>query len=51
MEDGFLCPTVGSNGGSCVTICGDSKVRGNEGCDDGRNGNETDGCTDKCTVL
>jgi len=32
-----------------LEYCGDEIVEGNEECDDGKDGDDTDGCTDQCT--
>ncbi len=38
--------------GACVPAgCGNSGVETGEECDDGRNGNDLDGCTDRCTFT
>jgi fibro-slime domain-containing protein len=50
VEDGFLCP----GGGACAPVCGDSKLRGLETCDDGddpASGSAGgDGCSAKCQI-
>ncbi|MCZ7683372.1 MAG: DUF4215 domain-containing protein [Sandaracinaceae bacterium] len=36
-------------GGACITpVCGNTVVEPGEQCDDGMNGDDTDGCTDAC---
>jgi cysteine-rich repeat protein len=42
VEEGFRCSTAG-----CTSVCGDSKIRGEETCDDG-NRNGGDGCSSVC---
>jgi len=39
------------NGVFGVAICGDRNVDAGEECDDGSNGNDTDGCFDDCTFT
>jgi fibro-slime domain-containing protein len=49
QESGWTC--VGLGPSTCVRpVCGDSKVEGNEACDDGNNSNPADGCHN-CVVA
>jgi cysteine-rich repeat protein len=57
-EDGGDCTIPGGDeegvcaGGECVPLgCGNSVVDSDEQCDDGRNGDNTDGCRDNCTFT
>jgi hypothetical protein len=51
LPDGSECGIDGVGGiceeGHCAR-CGDSMVNGDEQCDDGRDGDDEDGCTDEC---
>ena len=40
----------GAGGEGGAPVCGDGVRTGDEECDDGRNGDEMDGCTDMCVV-
>lgn len=52
---GTECTLAGGDEGVCedeacvAVVCGDSVVAGEESCDDGADGDDTDGCTDDCT--
>jgi hypothetical protein len=53
-EDGEACVTPGGGPGICragacfIASCGNAVVDTAEECDDGRNGDDDDGCTDEC---
>jgi hypothetical protein len=52
LSDGTPCTAGGTVcfDGACITPqCGNSVTEPGEQCDDGRNGNDNDGCTDACT--
>lgn len=48
VEDGWKC-LQDDKISKCMTVCGDSKVRGNEECDDGNTFN-SDGCSKDCII-
>ncbi|MBT4648028.1 hypothetical protein HOC11_07230 [archaeon] len=37
--------------GECIDFCGDGSKNNGEGCDDGKNGNDDDGCLDDCSLV
>jgi cysteine-rich repeat protein len=53
-DTGLICETNGTVSGGCVssgTECGDGTTEGDEECDDGANGDDTDGCNDSCVEI
>ncbi|MCA9647323.1 MAG: hypothetical protein KC492_41825, partial [Myxococcales bacterium] len=59
IDDGTECEATGLTNTICLSdqcvesVCGDgyTDTARNEFCDDGKNGNDTDGCTDQCEAT
>lgn len=57
LSEGSACTTDAVSdgvcgGGECILAgCGNGVVDSSEDCDDGRNGDDTDGCRDNCTFT